>query len=506
MRAVLSGITVRFGDLVAVNNVSLTIEPGEIHAVVGENGAGKTTLMNALFGLVQPEAGKILLDGNERHWASPQEAIAAGLGMVHQHFMLQDSMTVLENIVLTAEPVGRLGFVDFARARRLLTARAKAHGITLPLDRRVDSLSVGEKQVVEILKLLYRDSRLLILDEPTSVLTPREKERLFGVLKSFRDEGRAVVLITHKLDEVMESADRVSVMRGGHLVSSGPLSATSREEIARQIVGGGLPAPRQRTARVAGDTVLSVERLEVAGRGRTVGPLSFSVRAGEIVGIAGVSGNGQAELIAALTGLRRPLSGSISLLGRPIEALDVEARRRAGMSYVPEDRQRVGLALAASISENANAGRDDRTAFTRGAFLDRKAMARFARMLIERYRIRAAGPSVPAATLSGGNKQKLVVGRELERGTPLIIAENPTWGVDIGAIDFIHGELLRLRGEGHALLLVSSELDEILALSDRILVMFDGRFAGEVSGAEADPERIGSMMTSGAAELLPEVA
>ncbi|MCT7377602.1 ABC transporter ATP-binding protein [Chelativorans salis] len=506
MRASLSGITVRFGALTAVDNVSLDIEPGEIHAIVGENGAGKTTLMNVLFGLVQPEAGAISLDGKAMRWASPQDAIRHGLGMVHQHFMLQESMTVLENIVLCAEPVTRFGFIDFAAARRRLAEVAEEHRISIALDRPVGRLSVGERQVVEVLKMLYREAEVLILDEPTSVLTPLEKDRLFATLRSFRSAGKAIVLITHKLDEVMELADRVSVMRGGRLVRSGRLSETSKEEIARGIIGGELPPARQRTARTPGEEVLSVCDLQVSGRGGAIGPLSLSVRAGEIVGIAGVSGNGQAELIQAVTGLMPLLSGEIMLCGRPIGHLDVEDRRRIGMSYIPEDRQRMGLALGATVSENANAGRDDRAAYTRGPFLNRAAMARFARQLIERYRIRVGGTSAFASTMSGGNKQKLVVGRELARDTPLVIAENPTWGVDIGAIDFIHGELMRKRDEGHAVLLVSTELDEVLALSDRILVMYSGALAGEVAGAEADRERIGSMMTSRAADALPEVA
>ena len=370
----------------------------------------------------------------------------------------------------------------------------------------VGDLSVGERQVVEILKVLYREAEVLILDEPTSVLTPQEKDRLFAILKSFRAAGKAIVLITHKLDEVMEIADRVSVMRGGRLIASGPLAETSKEEIARGIIGGELPAARQRRPREPGDVVLSVDKLVAAGRGMAVGPITLSVRAGEIVGIAGVSGNGQAEFVQALTGLKAPASGAITLCGIRIEALDVERRRQIAMSYIPEDRQRVGLALGATVAENANAGRDDRAAFSRGPFLSRPAMARFARSLIERYRIRVGGPSARASTMSGGNKQKLVVGRELARATPLVVAENPTWGVDIGAIDFIHGELMRMRDEGHAVLLVSTELDEILALSDRILVMYAGQIAGEVARGEASRERIGGLMTSRAMDALPEVA
>jgi simple sugar transport system ATP-binding protein len=505
MHVALSGITVRFGALTAVDDVSLAITPGEIHAIVGENGAGKSTLMNALFGLVEPAAGTIIIDGTARRWTSPQGAITAGLGMVHQHFMLQEEMTVLENIVLCSEPVGRFGFVDFTAAHRRLKESAEGHGIVIGLDRVVGDLSVGERQV-EILKVLYREAEVLILDEPTSVLTPQEKDRLFAILKSFRAAGKAIVLITHKLDEVMEIADRVSVMRGGRLIASGRLAETSKEEIARGIIGGELPAARQRQPREPGDIVLSVEKLVAAGRGMAVGPIALSVRAGEIVGIAGVSGNGQAELVQALTGLKPSTSGAITLCGIRIEALDVEQRRRIGMSYIPEDRQRVGLALGATVAENANAGRVDRAAFSRGPFLNRPAMARFARLLIERYRIRVGGPFARASTMSGGNKQKLVVGRELARAAPLVVAENPTWGVDIGAIDFIHGELMRMRDEGHAVLLVSTELDEILALSDRILVMYAGRIAGEVARGEASRERIGGLMTSRAVDALPEVA
>ena len=408
--------------------------------------------------------------------------------MVHQHFMLQEEMTVLENIVLCSEPVGRLGFVDFAAARRRLKQSAEGHGIAIGLDRMVGDLSVGERQVVEILKVLYREAEVLILDEPTSVLTPQEKDRLFAILKSFRAAGKAIVLITHKLDEVMEIADRVSVMRGGRLVASGPLAETSKEEIARGIIGGELPAARQRQARAPGDVVLSVDKLVAAGARHGCRARSrFRVRAGEIVGIAGVSGNGQAELVQALTGLKARHPAQSRFAASASRRSTSSARRQIGMSYIPEDRQRVGLALGATVAENANAGRDDRAAFSRGPFLNRPAMARFARSLIERYRIRVGGPSARASTMSGGNKQKLVVGRELARATPLVVAENPTWGVDIGAIDLIHGELVRMRDDGHAVLLVSTELDEILALSDRILVMYAGQLAGEVVARRSQP-------------------
>jgi simple sugar transport system ATP-binding protein len=494
MRALLENITVVFGSLVAVDDVSLAVAGGEIHAVVGENGAGKSTLMNVLFGLLRPASGRILIDGEERRWASPQDAIAAGLGMVHQHFMLQDQMSVLENILLCGEPVNRFGFVDFAAARRRIARGFADHGIVIDLDAMVGDLAVGQRQVVEILKMLYRNARVLILDEPTAVLTPQEKDRLFDILRSFASAGKSILIITHKLDEVMQIADRVSVMRAGRLVSSGPLSDTSKERMAREIVGGDLPPPLKPVPRQPGELVLSLRRFAPRGHAR-VGPVDLDVRAGEIVGIAGVSGNGQSELIQAITGLR-PATGAISLAGRPVEAFDIGARRRAGLSYIPEDRQRVGLALAASVSENANAGRDDASAFSSGPFLRRKAMAQFARALIARYRIKVRGPHAAASTMSGGNKQKLVVGRELSRETPLVIAENPTWGVDIGAIELIHRELVRMRDAGHAVLLVSTELDEILTLCDRIFVIYEGTLSVEVSGAEADRNRIGLLMTS----------
>jgi ABC-type uncharacterized transport system ATPase subunit len=506
MHAALTGIKVSFGPLAAVDDVSIDIDAGEIHAIVGENGAGKSTLMNVLFGLIRPDAGTITVDGLARSWTSAQDAIRAGLGMVHQHFMLQEQMSVLENIVLCGEPVNRFGLVDFRAARLKLAEGFAGHGIDIDLDATVGNLAVGQRQVVEILKMLYRDARLLILDEPTAVLTPREKDLLFGILRSFARSGRSIVIITHKLDEVMEIADRVSVMRAGRLVSSGPLATTSKDRIAREIIGGDLPASLKLAARAPGGVVLSVRKLVVTSRDTSIGPLSFEARSGEIIGIAGVTGNGQAALIQALTGLRPLTSGEIKLAGRRIDRLDVAARRHAGQSYIPEDRQRVGLALAASVAENANAGRDDVSGFTRGPFLNRRAMAAYARAIIDRYRIKAAATSVPASTLSGGNKQKLVVGRELARKTPLVIAENPTWGVDIGAIEMIHAELIGMRDSGHAVLLVSTDLDEILRLSDRIFVMYSGALSDPIEAIDADRNRLGSLMVSRAEAALRSVA
>ncbi|WP_246018335.1 ABC transporter ATP-binding protein [Pelagibacterium montanilacus] len=492
----LSNITVRFGALTAVDAVSLDVDKGEIHAVVGENGAGKSTIMNVLFGLLVPDEGTIAIGGTPHAWKTPQDAIAHGIGMVHQHFMLQDSMTVLENVVLCAEPVNRLGIVDFATARAKLEDIIATYGIRSRLDARVADLSVSERQVVEILKVLYREAEVLILDEPTAVLTPQETRSLFEILANFKAAGKAIVIITHKLDEVMEVADTVSVMRGGRLVSSGPREATSKDEIARGIIGGDLPAPRARGPYAPGAPVLKVTDLVARGEGRPVGPVSLEVRKGEIVGVAAVAGNGQAELIETIVGLRRSAGGTVSLDGQDLAGKDVAARRALGLSYIPTDRQRVGLALEARVSENALIGREMESRFRRGLFQIGSQIDAFAREVIARYRIKVAGPRAKTSSMSGGNKQKLVVGRELSRETPLVIAENPTWGVDIGAIDFIHGELVRMRDAGHAILLVSTEIDEILALSDRIVVMFEGRITGSFAASDADRFEIGALMTS----------
>ncbi len=496
MQVDLSGITVRFGPLVAVDAVSLQLFAGEIHAIVGENGAGKSTVMNALFGLIKPDAGTIAIDGVNRTWKTPQDAIACGLGMVHQHFMLQDSMSVLENIVLCSEPVWPLGFVRFKAARARLSAISKTYGIGVDVDRKIGDLSVSERQIVEILKVLFRDAKVLILDEPTAVLTPQETAGLFQILRNFRAAGKSIALITHKLDEVMEIADRVSVMRAGKLISTKLIADTGKDEIGRGIIGGELPTALTRASNPVGEVVLAVEGLQVRNPGRPLGPVSFSVRRGEIVGVAGVSGNGQSQIIEALVGLRPIMAGSATVLGRSLDGLDVGARRALGMSYMPADRQLVGVALAASVSENAVIGREGTRAFSTWLMLKRRAMTQFARELIERYQIKVAGAHARASSMSGGNKQKLIVGRELSRDTPLIIAENPTWGVDIGAISFIHHQLIRKRDNGHAILLVSTELDEILALSDRILVLFDGQIVGEFAAADADRLAIGALMTS----------
>ena len=500
MQVALRDITVRFGAVTALDGVSLDVASGRVLAVVGENGAGKSTLMNVLFGLLRPHAGSIAIAGREQVFRSPQDAIAAGIGMVHQHVMLQDRMTVLENIVLGAEPAGRFGIVDFAAARDRFERGPARYGIAVDLNARVAELAAGEKQAVGILRMLWRDASLMILDEPTAVLDPVEKDRLVAMVKTLAAAGKTIVMVTHRLDEVIATADHVAVMRGGRLVSARPAVATSRELIAREIVGGDVPRPARPAPRPPGDAVLKVRDVLLHGRrgtAGTVGPLSFDVRRGEIVGIAGVTGNGQAELVEALTGLAAVRAGTIAIAGRRVETLSVRERRRAGLGHVPQDRRRRGLALAATVTDNANAGRDPRR-FRNGPFLDRGAMARYARGLIDAYRITVAGPDAVAGTMSGGNQQKLVAARELTRAPAVVIAEDPASGIDIGAVDLIHRELMRLRDCGGAVLLVSSDLDEILLLCDRILVMYGGTLSAPLEAAHADRGRIGMLMTSGA--------
>ena len=497
MHAALRDIRVRFGAVTALDGVSLDVAAGRVLAVVGENGAGKSTLANVLFGLVRPHAGRIEIDGRAETFASPQDAIAVGIGMVHQHVMLQERMTVLENVVLGSEPAGVLGIVDFAAARRRFEGGLARWGIAVDLDARIADLSAGEKQAVEILKMLWRDAALMILDEPTAVLDPAGQGRLVAMLASLRAGGKTIVIVTHRLDEVMAVADDVCVLRGGRVVSALPLAASSRERIAREIVGGDVSPRRRPAARAPGGTVLEVRGLRVAARGgrHSVGPLSFQVRGGEIVAIAGVAGNGQAELVESLTGLVAAAAGTVAIAGRRVENLSVRGRRRAGLVFVPQDRRRRGLALGATVADNANAGRDPRR-FARGPFLDRGAMVSYASAMIEDWRIRVAGPDALAATMSGGNQQKLVAAREFGRPADLLIAEDPTWGIDIGAVERIHLELMAMRDAGRAVLLVSNDLDEILLLADRILVMYAGTLS---AAAQADRASIGLMMTTGGA-------
>ena len=496
MKAELHEISVKFGTFCAVNNVSLSFAPGEIHALVGENGAGKSTAMSVLFGLNTDYQGNILINDQLRRWKSPADAISAGIGMVHQHFMLQETMSVLENVILCSEPVNKLGFVSFAAAAKSVQNLIDSYDLQIDQTQKVGELSVGQRQAVEILKLLYRRSEFLILDEPTAVLTPNEKEELFQSLSNFKASGKSIILITHKIDEVMMIADKVSVMRSGNLISSKLLKNTSKNEIQQNIIGGSLPKPIKRKQMHPKDISFEMQKVIIPGLATRRKPISLKVYLGEIVGIAGVSGNGQGPLVEAIVGLRNILSGNMLLSNENISDQDVSARRKIGLSYIPEDRQRVGLALDASVLENSCVSQMRNKQFSNGYFFNLQHLCKFSEQLVSEYDIRVGSVKSKVRTMSGGNKQKLVVARELKQKKQLVIAENPTWGVDIGAINKIHQELIKMRDMGHAILLVSNEIEEIMGLSDRIHVMANGQLSESLNSDQVTANKLGELMLS----------
>jgi simple sugar transport system ATP-binding protein len=491
-------ITKTFPGVVANERVSMSLDAGEIVALLGENGAGKSTLMNVAYGLLAADSGEVLVDGEPVRIRSPRDAIAVGIGMVHQHFMLVQPFTVTENIVLGQEP-GRFGVIDFAQARQRVREISERNGLEVDPDAPIADLSVGMQQRVEILKALYRGARILILDEPTAVLTPQEVHELFEVLRALVDKGLAIVLITHKLDEVMLAADRVIVMRDGRVVGETTPSVTDERGLARLMVGRDVVLRVERGPSHPGDVLLEVDDLVVDDeRGlEAVRGAALHVRSGEIVGIAGVDGNGQRELVEAIVGLRRPKSGRISLKGREITHAPVRETIAAGVSHVPEDRQRRGLVLQFDLAENLILGDHARPPVATYGVLHRKVVEDIAERRIKDYDVRTPSWRVLAGNLSGGNQQKLVLARELGRDPELLIAAQPTRGLDVGAIEFVHRRILAERDEGKAVLMVSMELDEIMALSDRILVMHRGEFVAEFAAGEADAERIGLFMTGG---------
>jgi ABC-type uncharacterized transport system ATPase subunit len=499
----LRDITKRFGDVLANDRVSIRVEPGTIHAIVGENGAGKSTAMRIAYGFYTADSGDILIDGEVRSVRTPHDAIALGVGMVHQHFMLVEPMTVAENIVLGAETGSALALDTRAAAERV---RRLSSEFKLAVDPAavVGNLSVGQQQRVELLKALYREARLLILDEPTAVLTPQEVEEFFAILRRMREQGKTVVIITHKLSEVLAISDDVTVMRDGRVVGRVKTAETNAAELARLMVGRDVLLRVEKPAAKAGEAVLSVRDLSVTVRdgSRRVGGVSFDVRAGEIVGVAGVEGNGQTELIEALAGLagEATVSGEIVFRGRDIAHVPARERRELGIAHIPEDRHRRGLLLDFDLAENSILGthyRRPAVAGLGGILLDDSAIRSRAARLIKEFDVRPANPDLPARSLSGGNQQKLIIGREFDQRPKLLLVSQPTRGVDIGAIEFIHRQLVHLRDEGCAVLLVSAELEEVTALADRLLVIHDGEIAGEVDPATTSHEEIGLMMTGG---------
>ena len=495
----LRGITKRFPGVVANKDIELRVARGEVHAIVGENGAGKSTLMKTLYGMHRPDEGQILVDGREVHLRSPNDAIAAGIGMVHQHFMLADNFTVLENIVLGSEPTKGLR-LDRATARRRITEISDSYSLGLQPDQLVEDLGVGDRQRVEIAKVLYRGATILILDEPTAVLVPQEVDELFGNLAELKREGLTVIFISHKLDEVRKVADSITVIRRGTTVGTADPATTSARQLAEMMVGAELPTPATRDSTVRETPVLRITGLTVPGTsgGRAaVDDVSMTVREGEVVGIAGVEGNGQSELIDAVLGLRLPSAGTVVLGEEDITAWSTRQRREGGVGFIPEDRHRQGMLLEAPLWENRILGHQTRPPAVKGAFIDRKsARADTARIMAE-YDVRAPGPNTPAVALSGGNQQKLIVGREMSANPRVLVAAHPTRGVDVGAQSVIWELLKDARAEGLGIVLVSADLEELIGLSDTLHVMLRGRLVATVDPRQVTPEELGGYMTGG---------
>jgi ABC-type uncharacterized transport system ATPase subunit len=496
-------ITKRFGDVLANDHVNIVVKPGTIHAIVGENGAGKSTAMRIAYGFYTADSGEILVAGQVRDIKSPHDAIALGIGMVHQHFMLVETMTVAENIVLGAEPGTSLS-LDLKSAAAQIRQLSEEFKLAVNPNEPIEHLSVGQQQRVELLKALYRHARLLILDEPTAVLTPLEVEEFFVILRRMREQGKTVIIITHKLSEVLAISDEVTVMRDGKVVGQVQTKDTNAAELARLMVGREVLLRVEKPEAKVGKAELEVRNLSVTdlNGARRVNDVSFEVRSGEIVGIAGVEGNGQTELIEALAGLVEPiyLSGEINFEGRNLNALGARVRRELGIAHIPEDRHRRGLLLDFTLAENSILGvhyRPPIVAFAGGVFLDDNAIQRRAGEIIQGFDVRPPNAALAARALSGGNQQKLIIGREYHVEPKLLLVSQPTRGVDIGAIEFIHRQLVSLRDAGCAILLVSAELEEVTSLSDRLLIIHDGKIAGEVDPKVATLEEIGLLMTRG---------
>jgi general nucleoside transport system ATP-binding protein len=502
MQVELRGITKRFPGVVAAEGVDISVAGGEVHALLGENGAGKSTLMNILFGLYRPDEGEILLDGELLRARSPADSIAAGVGMVHQHFMLVPVFTVAENVILGTEPAGRLGRIDRDDARRRVAELSDRYGLAVDPDALVEGLPVGVQQRVEILKALYRDARCLILDEPTAVLTPQEIDDLMGIIRQIVAGGRSVIFISHKLREVLAVADQITVLRRGRVVGRTTPAETDDQALATMMVGRDVQLVVDKTPAVGEDAVLEVTDLVATDdRGqRMVDGVSFEVRAGEILAVAGVQGNGQTELVEALTGLRVPTGGSVRLDGVDVTGARPDRLFASGVAHVPEDRQRDGLVGSFSMASNLVLNQIGRPPFSRRARIDRRAVHDHATRLVRDFDVRTPSVDAGVSTLSGGNQQKVIVAREFHHARRLLVLSQPTRGLDVGSIQYIHRQIVAKRDEGVAVLLNSSELDEILALADRIAVVYDGRIVGALDRSDADRERVGLLMAGSVAE------
>ncbi len=495
-------VTKRFPGVLANDHISFTLEKAEIHAFLGENGAGKSTLMNILYGLYTPDEGEVFINGQRVEINEPQDAIAHGIGMVHQHFQLVPPLTVTENMMLGAE-VTNGPFLDRRRAARQIRALSEQYGLYVDPDAVVGTLPVGVQQRVEILKMLYREADILILDEPTAVLTPQEADELFEVMRGLVGQGKSIIFITHKLKEVLAVADRITVLRAGRVVGTTTPAETDEHQLATMMVGREVILTVEKKPATPGQVVLQVEGLRALDDRfqEAVNGVSFEVRAGEILGVAGVQGNGQTELVEVLTGLRPALAGRVLILGRDVTNCSPRVITEAGTAHIPEDRQKDGLVLTYPILDNLVLNTYYRPPFARGVLMNEPAIVENAERLVETFDVRTPSIYLPTGKLSGGNQQKVIVARELSRPVRLLIAAQPTRGLDVGSIEFIHSEIVEMRDQGAAVLLVSAELDEIMALSDRIAVMYEGRVVAVLDRAEATREGLGLLMAGSAREI-----
>lgn len=493
----LIGITKRFPGVIANDDVNLTVQRGEIHAICGENGAGKSTLMKMLYGMQAPDEGRMLIDGEEVHLSSPSEAIELGIGMVHQHFMLADQLTVLENVILGSEPTNRLGQIDFKAARSHFDEVGESYGLTIDPDDLVETLEVGERQRVEIIKVLFRGAQILILDEPTAVLVPQEVEELFKNMRELKANGATILFIDHKLQEVLEIADSITVLRQGKTIATVDPADVTAGDLAELMVGSELPTPDTTDSTVTDIVTLEVDGLTVLDddQRNVVDDVALRIHQGEIVGIAGVEGNGQHELVSAIIGTLDPSAGTVSLNGNDLGHKSVRQRREAGIAYVPQDRHVEGLLLDAPLWENTALGHQTQAPYAKGIWINRPGTRAQTETIRERYDVRTPNIDVSAHALSGGNQQKLILGREIMSKPDLLIASHPTRGIDVGAQAAVWDHLRHARAEGLATLLISADLDELIGLSDTIVVMFHGKLVATLDPADVTPRTLGAYMT-----------